>query len=319
MGRRKIGWIAIVAILSAAGCLQESRPALRVGTSIWPGYEPMYLAQSLGSYDPKQIQVIDFPSAVEVTRAYRNGAIDVAALTADEALSVAATDPDTNKIILIADFSSGADCILMQPHYTKFAQLKDLRVGVESNALGGYVLMRALELHSMRIGDIRPVTMSQDEHVLAFEEERIDAVVTAEPMCSRLSASGASVVFTSKEIPGEVVDTIVTRVEFVKTRREALLHFTRGWFDAIDYMKREPQAAAERIAIHERISPEAFLAASQGLELLDRAGNLRLLNSGGISKSLTSLSQTMLSHGLVQAPVDVSNLFDASMIEQSGQ
>jgi hypothetical protein len=44
-----------------------------------------------------------------------------------------------------------------------------------------------------------------------------------------------------------------------------------------------------------------------------------LLNSGGISKSLTSLSQTMLSHGLVQAPVDVSNLFDASMIEQSGQ
>jgi NitT/TauT family transport system substrate-binding protein len=66
--------------------------------------------------------------------------------------------------------------------------------------------------------------MSQDEHVLAFEEERIDAVVTAEPMCSRLSASGASVVFTSKEIPGEVVDTIVTRVEFVKTRREALLH-----------------------------------------------------------------------------------------------
>jgi hypothetical protein len=84
-------------------------------------------------------------------------------------------------------------------------------------------------------------------------------------------------------------------------------------------MKREPQAAAERIAIHERISPEAFLAASQGLELLDRADNLRLLNSGGIAKSLTSLSQTMLSHGLVQAPVDVSNLFDASMIEQSGQ
>jgi len=128
----------------------------------------MYIAQALGRYDAKQVHLIDFPSAVEVARAYRNGVIDVAALTADEAVVIAASEPGRHKIVLIADYSNGADCILAQPSFTGLSQLKGRRIGVEFECAGAYVLLRALQLHGMTLHDVQPVSLSFDQHVAAF-------------------------------------------------------------------------------------------------------------------------------------------------------
>ena len=50
------------------GCTQPT-PMLRVGTNIWPGYAPLYLAQELGYYQQQKIKIIEFGSATEVLRA----------------------------------------------------------------------------------------------------------------------------------------------------------------------------------------------------------------------------------------------------------
>jgi NitT/TauT family transport system substrate-binding protein len=300
-------------------CAYDDQPAVRIGGNIWPGYEPMYIANAIGEYDSKQIHLIDFPSAVEVARAYRNGVIDVAALTADEALVIAASEPGQHKIILIADYSSGADCILAQPSFTTLSQLKGRRIGVESNALGAYVLLRALQLHDMSLADVQPVSLSLDQHVAAFGEGAVDAVVTFEPSCANLLASGAQTVFTSKEIPGEVVAVIVTRTKLIDTRRPALLHFVRGWFAGVAHMQRDPQDAARRSAIHEHTSPDAFLGSLQGIKLLDRKSNLRLFShrDDGIDAALTKLAATLRAHKLLITEVDVRGLTDGALVEQA--
>lgn len=84
--------LIVMGALIAPGSEEPEHP-LRVGANVWPGYEPLFLAESLGYYNGQNIEIITFPSSAEVMRAYRNQAIDVAAVTADEALQISETLP----------------------------------------------------------------------------------------------------------------------------------------------------------------------------------------------------------------------------------
>ena len=67
---------AFALLLALAGCTREPEAVLRIGTNVWIGSEPLYLARELGRLDPKAVQLVEYPSASEVLRAFRNQAID---------------------------------------------------------------------------------------------------------------------------------------------------------------------------------------------------------------------------------------------------
>ncbi|MET0919194.1 MAG: hypothetical protein ABWY07_12320, partial [Burkholderiales bacterium] len=77
---RAIRWLGVLAsvalLLGVSGCAREPETALRIGTNVWIGSEPLYLARELGHLDPAVVQLVEYPSASEVLRAYRNQAID---------------------------------------------------------------------------------------------------------------------------------------------------------------------------------------------------------------------------------------------------
>ena len=66
------------------------KPPLRIGTNVWIGSEPLYLARELGHLDPAAVQLVEYPSASEVLRAYRNQAIDGMVISLDELFGLAA-------------------------------------------------------------------------------------------------------------------------------------------------------------------------------------------------------------------------------------
>jgi NitT/TauT family transport system substrate-binding protein len=103
----------ITCLLTILGsCMQTAPPPLRVGANVWPGYESLYLARDLGYYDNSSIQLVDYPSATEVSRALRNGHLEVAALTLDETLALAETNPDI-RVVLVTDVSAGEMPLLL--------------------------------------------------------------------------------------------------------------------------------------------------------------------------------------------------------------
>ena len=65
-----------VLLLSLFGCMGQPDTALRIGTNVWIGSEPLYLARDLGRLDSDSVQLVEYPSASEVLRAFRNEAID---------------------------------------------------------------------------------------------------------------------------------------------------------------------------------------------------------------------------------------------------
>ena len=296
--------LLLTVMLSLAACTSESPSVLKVGTSVWPGYEPLYLARASGLWEPQSINIIEFNSASEVMRAFRTHSVDVAALTLDEAISLIADKPDT-RIIMGTDFSAGGDVVIAQPGIKTSEQLKGKRVGVESTAVGGYMLARFLEVNQLALSDIKIVFMAVDRHKEAFSQQEVDAVVTFEPIKTQLLKEGGRPLFSSNDIPGEVLDVLVTRQDVIQKKAIQLQALTNGWFKSLSIIKEQRELALLKMAPRLGISTQEMDTAMQGLKLLDREDNQQLLKpeKAAIHDAVKKVEKLMLSNGLLAKPV----------------
>src|SRR5204862_5483503 len=110
--RHRLCLLACIALaLALGGCMREPESSLRIGTNVWIGSEPLYLARELGRLDPSTVQLVEYPSASEVLRAFRNQAIDGMVISLDELFELA-VDGLQPRIILVVDVSHGADVVV---------------------------------------------------------------------------------------------------------------------------------------------------------------------------------------------------------------
>jgi NitT/TauT family transport system substrate-binding protein len=242
---------SLTLLFELGGCAPEPEPTLRIGTNVWIGCEPLYLARELGHLSPKAVQLVEYPSASEVMRAFRNQAIDGMVISLDELFGLA-VDGLQPRIVLVADVSNGADVVVGRPGMRSMKDLKGKRIAVESGALGAFMLSRALALNEMQAGDVAVVHLESNEHPSAFEKGQVDGAVTFDPYRIRLIQAGAAPLFDSTRIPGEIVDLIAVRASVLEQQPKAVQALLAGWFDAIGYLERDPEDAARRMGIRQQ-------------------------------------------------------------------
>lgn len=306
-------FLPFVLVLSMTGC-GTSEPPLRIGTNVWPGYEPLYLARERGYLDRDRVQLVELLSASEVIRAYRNGALDVAALTLDEVLLLRDSGVDA-QVLLITDSSYGADAILAREGET-VADLKGRRVGVETSALGAYVLSRALSLGGLSAGDLEIVPLEVNHHEEEFLGGRVDAVVTFEPIRSRLLAAGAQEIFNSQAIPDEVIDLLVVRSEVAEKRPEQLAYLLDAWFDGVEYLKRDPEQAHKLMSARLGIAPEQVEDALAGLRIPERSRSREMIYAepSALIQQALRLQEVMYARDLLAGQDDLSRFLVSSEV-----
>jgi NitT/TauT family transport system substrate-binding protein len=295
--------------VALAGCMAEPEPALRIGTNVWIGSEPLYLARELGRLDPAAVQLVEYPSASEVLRAYRNQAIDGMVISLDELFGLAADGLDP-RIILVVDVSSGADVVVARRGVRSMRDLKGRSVAVESSALGAFVLSRALAVNGMQASDVNVVHLESNEQPAAFQKGLVDAAVTFDPYRTQFLDAGASVVFDSRRIPGEIVDLLAVRASALEHHRRSIRAVLAGWFDAIDYIAQQPADAARRMGIRQQTSGEQFLVAQKGLHIPSREENLRMLGGAAPELAVTGrqLMTLMVDARLLPGTVAIGDL-----------
>ncbi|NJL68558.1 MAG: ABC transporter substrate-binding protein [Microcoleus sp. SM1_3_4] len=293
----------------------KAEPPLRIGANVWPGYETLYLARSLGYYDNTPIRLVDYPSGTEEVRAYRNGEIEGAGISIDRALVLASTNPDV-KIVVVMDFSNGGDVILSKPGIQNLQALKGRPVGVESTALGAFIITRALEQKGMSPKDIKIISLGVSEHERAFKKGTVDAVVTFGAPRTKLLAAGAKQLFDSSQIPGEIVDVLILREDVINKQPKAVRALVEGRFRALDYLNKNPQDAAIRIAPRTGVTPEQFLESLKGLTSPTLEENQKLLGKTDPSllQGAQRLSKVMLENKLLPKAVDPAPLLDDRLV-----
>lgn len=305
----------VLAVVLAGTCaLAGATELLRIGANPWPGYAPLHLAAERNEWESALgVRIVEYPSATEVLRAFRNRTLEAAALTLDEVLVLQeAALPVT--VVLVLDVSHGGDAIVTQPGIGDFTELKGRRVGVEGGALGAYVLSRALELNDLALADVLPHHLEVSAHEEAFRRGQIDAVVTFEPVRSRLIAQGAAEVFTSRELPGEIVDVLVVRNDVLERHRNRFRTVVRNWFAELEYLENEPARAAEQAARLLRFAPEELERSLGGLAFPDRPQNRALLEHD-LPRTLDRLHAVLTTHGLLTTPAPPEDLLTAELID----
>jgi NitT/TauT family transport system substrate-binding protein len=304
--------------IALTNCTTAPSSLLRIGANLWTGYETLYLARDLGYYDQQPIKLVDYPSGTEEVRAYRNHEIEGAGLSIDQALSIAATQ-DNIKIITIMDVSHGGDVILGKPEIANIKALKGKRVGVESTALGAFFISRALEKNGMSVKDIQIVSLELTEHERAYKQGKVDAVVTFGPARIKLLAAGAKLLFDSSQIPGEIVDILAVSKEAITNSSDTIQSLVNGRFRALDYLEKNPQDAASRIAKRTQVTPEQILNAFKGLRQPNLQENQKLLDKSdpALVNSMRKLVQIMVENKLLPKAIDPVNLLDDRFVKNA--
>lgn len=300
----------IVTICLIAACGEPRQIQMRVGTNVWPGYEPLYLARELGEYSDKEVRLVELPNTSAVIQAYRNGVLDAAAVTMDEALLLAQDHADFS-IMLVMDYSHGGDVILARPPIRTIKGIRGKRVGLENTALGSYVISRALEMAGLSSADITVVPVVVDEHERAYDEQRIDVVVTFEPVRTKLLDKGANQIFDSRSIPKEIVDILIVRNSFMKEHPQSVRQLLKGWFAALETLTKSPDHAYTIIAKRLSITPQETKESYAGLLLPGLVENKEMLfgNPPPMLATTKRLAEKMTQAGILKHSGDSSRLF----------
>ena len=310
----KIFCAAFLLVLLGA-CSPANEKPLRIGTNVWIGYEPLYLARSLNFYKETSINLVELTSASDVIHALRSGTLDGAALTLDETLSLINDGLDI-KVILVFDFSNGADALLSKSDISTIEQLKGKRVVVESSAVGALLLDSALSSVNMDVSEIELVSCTVDEHLACYQTN--DAVVTFEPARSMLLAQGANLLYDSSKIPNKIVDVLIVLNQTIDSHPNSLRQLLSGYFNARQYLAENPNEAAKLMSPRLKIEPDDVLASLEGIHMPLLSENHQLL-SGELSpllRTANELSEFMFSRKLLKNSPVLQNLSDASFLPE---
>ncbi|MEM9372324.1 MAG: ABC transporter substrate-binding protein [Planctomycetota bacterium] len=246
---------ASAAVLLARAVLAPPDQPVRLAINTWVGYEFAVLARELGYYEEEgaHVRLLELTSLGDVRRAYERGQADGMFGTTIELVRSRGSGRDPVPV-LVADFSLGADVIIANEPVSQLADLRGMRIGVETGTLGMYVLMRALDSCGLSWQDVQVMHIPHTSQAAAMETGEIDAVVTFPPNSTELLAEGSrAVIFSSADIPGEVVDLLSVDAKVLDERRREIDRVLRAYFRALAYAESHPQEASrimsERLGI----------------------------------------------------------------------
>ena len=271
-----------------------------MGLVQWPVNEFFYLAREKGFFRDEgvEVQVVEFSALGDCRRAYERGQLDACGATVTEVLTARDHSPRSPQIVHVMDYSDGADVIVARAGITGCADLKGRRVGVELSTIGVYVLARALEKHGLSLTDVTAVPMNLTEMEEAMHKGELDAAVTYPPFSVNLLRDGkATTVFSSTEIPGEVVDVLAVDAEVARTRPNDVAKLLRAYWRAVAYAKQNPDDACRIMAARENITSEEFQQAlADGIRVVSEADQASYLGPGGKLAAVIDASDRILRH-----------------------
>lgn len=300
----------LVLLLPLAACEQPVTP-LKVGSNQWPGYEPVYLARELAYLDESEIKLVEMPAASDVMQQLRDHNLDGGMLTLDEVIALASEGLNM-RVVLVMDFSDGADAILAHPSIGGLKQLKGKRIGVELSAVGALMLESALEKAELRKSDVTLINLTVDRQEQAYRNQEVDAVITFEPTRTKLLAEGAHELFSSREIPGRIIDVLAIREERVTPNEDTLRNLISAHFRALEYLQQHPEQALPLIAPRLGINKSELQAAYHGLKLPGILENHDWLadDADPLEKRSLELATLMRRWDLIRRTPDLTQLAD---------
>ena len=296
--------LTLALILSLLGCSDQT-DTLRIGANRWLGYGPLYLADDLHWMTPSGYRLVEYPHTTGVLRGYRNGLLDAALLTLDEALILQSSGQPV-QILLVADVSAGADVLFANAHIQQLAQLRGQRIGVENSALGAFFLSRILDIAKLQAREISVIDMPVNEHLNALRIGQIDAAINFASASASFAPLGVHPLLDSRALPNEIIDVLVINPQRVSAQQAKRLR--ELWFTSQEQWFEQRQDIDPRLSRRLGLNGDELAQTLAGLQIGDRALNQQLRNDGTLLRSLNQLNDYLFSRRLQSKPADTQTM-----------
>lgn len=310
-------WLVFALSVTLAGCAKPDHVGpLTIGIDSWPGYEFARLAREKGYFAAEGVDVklVEFPNLPDVRRAYERGQLDGMFSTVVEVLQAAGHDSRQPVISLVTDYSNGADAVLALPHLADVRALRDRRVGLEVGSLNIYLLARALDSVGLVLDDVTLVNLPQNELAAALKHREVDAVVTYPPESLNLERNfGMRRLFTSAQIPGEILDVLSFDATVLKARMEDVRAVLRAYDRAQQFAKAHPDEARRIMAAQEGVTVEEFTGMlDSGMKVLEAEDQLPYFAPDGpLRRAVDMCGRVLLAMRQLPTPVAVADVVPA--------
>jgi NitT/TauT family transport system substrate-binding protein len=296
------------------GCHSKEAP-LRVATTTWIGSEFFHLAEHLGLYQDKPFKLITMPSSTSVMRAIATDSVEVASLTLDEVLTLAAQNVPIN-ILAVVDISHGADVVLAKPHVNSTAQLKGKHIAVEQSAVGAIMLYDLLHYAQLSLAEVTIEYFTIDQHMEAFNLAHIDVVITYEPVASKLRALGGHAIYSSAQNDAHIIDVIIATDKALAKAQHSLVQLMQGFWQAQQQYLAKPEQHQAWLQQRLDLTAPQISQAFTGIKLPSLADNVNWY-AGAPSKLLTKandIQNMLLDAKIIAQPVDLHKIITPNIV-----
>lgn len=304
--RNRLLLALVIALVGGASTLlwllSRQRQELAVAITTWPGYEYLYLAeqQQLGQPFGLQLKVQQYSSLVDQRQAFERGDVPTMATTVPEAIAICQEMPQRcPQLVLVLDESRGADRIVARSDLREPAQLRGRRVGLERSVLGEFMLVRSFGGKPTSLRDLQLQFDGPTALVQRLQRGDLDAIVSYSPHDTPLlSDPRFHVLFSSKSIPGEVVDVLAVDPAFARQNPHEVKALIQTWWAARAFARRNPEQAVAVMAQRQQSTPEAFIRSERELNYPGPPQQKWLLASDGpLARSMRQMAALMAASG----------------------
>lgn len=303
---------------SSQGAMYDEKTI--IGQSSWIGFAPLYLADKKGFFDKygADVEIQYFESKTDSKSALAAGRIQGMSTTVDTHVMSAASGLDIS-MVMAMDTSCGGDGISAKSDIKDVKSLAGRKVALDTSGGASYFWFQyLLQKEGMTLDDVEAVNMSSGDAGAAFVAGEVDAAVTWEPWLSKAKATeGGAVLIDSSETPGVIVDALAMDKDFIAKYPGTIKAIISGWYDALDYIKSNPEDAYAIMAEYTgNASGDELKAAMESeVQLYDEAGNIEYFKAD-INTIAQTASDLWLDMGLIEEAPDMTTLVDGNYLER---
>ncbi len=312
--RRAARFLLIACALAVAACTPaaeeaaEPKTEFNIGWSIYAGWMPWPYAEQAGIVKKwgdkygitiKFVQVNDY---IESVNQYTAGKLDGVTVANMDALTIPAAGGKDTSAIILGDYSNGNDAVLVKGA-DGVAGIKGRQVYLAELSVSHYLLARALETSGMKLTDVKTVNTSDADIAAAFASPDVTAAVAWNPQVTTMKGvAGTKAVFTSADIPGEILDLMVVDTATLKANPNLGKALAGIWYETMTLMaKQDAEGAAARAAMAQLAGTNAAEFEGQLATTFlytDPKAAVAAMSSGSLVTTMTRVRDFSFAQGL---------------------
>lgn len=188
------------------------------------------------------------------------------------------------------DNSFGADGLVVNEGINSIQDLKGHSVSTEIGTLEHMFLLKILEDNGMTIDDVNFSNMTINDAGPAFIAKSVDAAVLWEPTLSTAIAAGGKLLYSTKQTPGLIPDTLAVTSKIAAENPEAVQKVVNAWFDVVPLLNARDEETIQLVCKGAELTKDDYITMLDGVTLFDKEKNQKTFQP---ADDYTSLAYTI--------------------------